>query len=223
MAPLPLRDVGHRQVVVDILRHLVGDVDHHQRSHCIGRRQVADRRAQRAEVRWGVKLGAVLIGRQLVRRGHKAMRAVAELVAFLREPLKRAPRDGRLELRMAKSRPHRLRRMKGMRELNVLRVFQRVVVDAPQALCGGWGTDRQRECEKVLRKFHRRAPGVHARLCRQVGSDCAVVAWLASEPPHQPGLSPSCRDPASVGGTPPPWSCHRDGRRSTQRVSAALC
>ena len=131
MLRLPCFDVIGRCVVPWIGRHLLVDIDDDERPDSEGRGQVADGCAVLVPVRRRVQLRAVLIRRQIVGARDEAVLDVGEFLPFLDFAGNGRTRDGRKELRMSKARPDRDGRTEGMRQVDVLRLLQGVIVDLP--------------------------------------------------------------------------------------------
>ena len=135
-----LLDVGDFQRVAKVLRHLVLHGDHHERPHGVRCRQLVDGGVFRRPMRRRVELGAQLIGGQRVVAGLEAMLLVSEDVAFLDVAFDVDTRRRRGEGCAAEADPHRDLRGDGVREVDILRAFEAVVVDFPKphiiSVCG---------------------------------------------------------------------------------------
>ena len=124
-------NVGDGQGIAGILLHLCLDRDHHQRPQRVSCGQFIDGRVFRRPVGGRIKLGAQLIGAQVIARRLKAMLFVSERLVFLSIAVQDRAGLGRGKRRAAKAGPHRDCGRDGVGQVHILRPFQMLVINLP--------------------------------------------------------------------------------------------
>jgi hypothetical protein len=83
-------------------------------------------------VRRRIELRAVLVGGQLIGGGDEAVLFIGKLVALLGVVAEIGAGDRPLEHGMAEARPHRLHRLEGMGQVDILRGLEAVRIEVPE-------------------------------------------------------------------------------------------